>query len=364
MKEKISLWQLFILLFIFEGGSALVVGIGAEAKNDAWIAVLMATFIGIFIVLLYLFLIQKGENQNFFQLLEKCFGKWLGKMLIFIYILYFFYIGARVLRDFGELMVTTIFEQTPIEFISLSMMLLIAYILYLGVEVLARVSEIFIPYMALFIFFIAFGLQFSDEIEFTNLLPILGDGIGPVIKAVFPTLVTFPFGELIAFTLIFPLVSSNKIKMGTIVAVCISGIMLSFTAILQITTLGENIRSRSTYPMLSAAREISLLNFIERVDLLIVFIMMFGIIVKVAVWFYGGLLGLELIFKRPNRQFVLPMALLIAYFSIVISPNFTEHMVEGLKVVPLYFHIPFQLVIPLILMLFLLFRKNNTSSER
>jgi spore germination protein KB len=361
MKETLSLWQFFLLIFIFETGSSIVVGIAGEAKQDAWIAVLLATFIGIFIMRYYLLIVEKGGNQNLFQIIEFSFGKYFGKVISFIYIIYFFYIATRVLRDFGELMVSSIFIKTPVEFLSLTMMLLIAYMLTLGVEVLGRTSEIFIPYITLFVLFVGLGIFLSEEMEFSNLSPLLGDGFKPILKAVFPSLIGFPFGELVAFTMLIPKVADiKKAKTVGMIAVFLSGLLLLYTTVIQIVTLGEEIRNRSNFPMLSAAREISLLNFIERVDLVIVFIVMFGIIVKVSVFFYAGLMGIEQLFKLPYRQFVFPMSTLIAFFSIVISRNFAEHIEEGLKIVPLYLHMPLQFGIPILILFILLFKKKKS----
>jgi spore germination protein KB len=357
LNEKLSVWQFFLLIFIFETGSSVVVGVGGDAKKDAWIAILVATFIGILILLFYFYLIHKAENRNLFQMFEFGFGKWIGKFVSILYILYFFYIAARVLRDFGELMVSTIFEKTPIEFLSITMMLLIAYILSLGIEVLGRSSEIFIPYIVLFILFVGLGVFLSEELDLSNLLPVFENGAKPILNAIFPDLIGFPFGELIAFTVLIPKVAHVKrVKIVGGLAVLLSGLLLVYSTIIQIGTLGENIRGRSNFPLLSAAREVSLLNFIERVDLLIVFIVMFGILVKVSVFFYGGLIGLEQLFKRPYRQFVLPMALLIAFFSIVISKHFAEHIEEGIQIIPLYMHMPFQFIIPTMLLLVLIIK--------
>jgi spore germination protein KB len=357
LNEKLSLWQFFLLIIIFETGSSVVVGVGGEAKKDAWLAILIATFIGMAILLFYFYLIQIADNRNLFQMFEFSFGKFVGKMFTLLYILYFFYIAARVLRDFGELMVSTIFIKTPIEFLSLTMMLLIAYILYLGIEVLGRSSEIFIPYIVLFILFVGLGVFLSEELYFTNLLPVLEDGVKPILKAIFPNLIGFPFGELIAFTVLIPKVAKiKKVKTVGGLAVFFSGLLLVYSTIIQIGTLGENIRGRSNFPLLSAAREVSLLNFIERVDLLIVFIVMFGILVKVSIFFYGGLIGLEQLFNKPYRQFVLPMSLLIAFFSIVISKHFAEHIEEGLRIVPLYMHMPLQILIPTMLFFILIIK--------
>jgi spore germination protein KB len=40
-KAKISVIQLFAMMFLFELGSALVVSLGSNAKKDAWLAILL-----------------------------------------------------------------------------------------------------------------------------------------------------------------------------------------------------------------------------------------------------------------------------------------------------------------------------------
>ena len=174
--EKISLWQLFILIFIFEMGSAIIVGIGNEAKQDAWIAVLVATFFGVGLVLFFHQISARMEGKNLFEIMEWTVGKWIGRTITCLYVIYFLYIAARVLRDFGELIVSSILPTTPIEITMLIIMLIITYVLYLGLEVLARTSEIFLPYVILFIFGIGFGIFISGEIHFEYLLPVMPEG--------------------------------------------------------------------------------------------------------------------------------------------------------------------------------------------
>ncbi|WP_078546342.1 GerAB/ArcD/ProY family transporter [Litchfieldia alkalitelluris] len=364
LTEKISLWQLFILIYVFEIGSSVVVDIGSDAKQDAWIAILLATGIGAVTIVFYHYLLNKKEGKNLFELFEFCFGKYISKVFTFGYIIYFFYIASRVMRDFGELLVSSIFEKTPIEFISITITLVIIYLLYLGIEVLGRTSEIFLPYVFFFLIMVGLFILFSGEIQFENLQPVLAEGIGPVIKAVFPQLMTFPFGEVVAFMTIIPYVSSFKhAKKVSVVAILFSGLMLTYTTIVLITTLGAEMKARATFPLLSAAREISLLKFIERVDLIVVFVVMFGIIVKVSVYFFAGLKGLEHLFSIPYRAFIFPMGTIIAFISIAISHNFAEHIEEGLVFVPYYLHLPFQYFIPLLLLPFLLWKTRQKNKK-
>ncbi|UII56468.1 spore germination protein [Cytobacillus spongiae] len=355
--EKISLWQLLILIIIFEIGSAAIVGIGNEAKQDAWIAIMATTIFGASLVAGYVFLLSKLPGKHLFELLSFCFGKWIGGLISYLYILYFFYISARVIRDFCELMASTIFANTPIEFLSITMMLIIIYMLYQGLEVLGRTSEIFFPYVFFFVLIIGISVYLSGEIKFTNLQPILAEGIRPIRQAIFPELLTFPFGEMVAFMMIIPYVTKfEKAMKVSIVAILITGVLLTYSSMVQILSLGHEMKERSNFPLLSAAREISLLNFIERVDLLVVFIVMFGIIVKVSIFFYGGVKGLEYLFHRPYRSFLFPIGMLIALFTILISENYAEHIQEGLEFVTKFLHIPFQLTIPFVMLPILWFK--------
>ncbi|WP_025025509.1 GerAB/ArcD/ProY family transporter [Caldalkalibacillus mannanilyticus] len=348
--EKINMWQLFVLIIVFEIGSAVVVGIATEAGRDAWLAILLATGIGLLLIRLFIYILSAKKGKNLFEIMELILGKYVTLFITGAYILYFLYIASRVLRDFLELLVTDVFPNTPIEVMSILFMLVVIYILYLGPEVLARTTEIFFPYILLLLFVIPIFLMVGEEVQLDYLKPVLAEGFKPIINAIFPALIGFPFGETIVFTLLMSSVTNAKhlprVGMG---AILLSGLILSFFTFLKLTVLGEDMSSRATFPLLNATREISLANFIERLDPLVVFIMMLGIFVKVSVFFFGGLKGLEYIFHIPFRYFSLPIGIILALFAVLISSDFAEHIEEGLEFVPMYLHIPFQVVIPLLL---------------
>lgn len=360
--EKISLWQLAIMVFSFEIGSAVVLGIGDEAKQDAWIAVAIAMVLGAGLTAFYIFMLKKLPGKNLFEILQFCFGKPLGNIIGLSYILYFIYMAAMVLRDFLELMTTTIFENTPIEAIAFSMILVIIYLLYLGLEVFGRTTEIFIPYIFSFILLIGLAILFSGEMEYKNLQPVLAEGFGPILKTVFPGIITFPFGEIVAFMVIIPYASKlEKAGKVCIIAVLCSGVIIIYDMLIQIATLGVSTKERVNFPLLSAAREISLMAFIERVDLIIVFIVMFGILVKTGVFFYGGLRGLEILIKKPYRTMAFPVGMIIAYCSIQNADSYAEYHLEALEIIPKYIHPIFQFVFPFLLAPILLWKNKKKS---
>ncbi|MDP4107918.1 MAG: GerAB/ArcD/ProY family transporter [Bacillota bacterium] len=187
-KENISLWQLFILIINFELGSAMVVSLGNEAEQDAWLAILLATFYGVGLVWAYTFLLNREPGKTLYEIIEKACGKIFSNVLSIMYVLNFFYLSACVLRDFGELITSVILPNTPLEIISWTFMILIVYILYLGLENPGRLNKLFTPYLILFIFAITVLLIISGEFTFNNIQLQFKNGVTPVRQSHFPTI--------------------------------------------------------------------------------------------------------------------------------------------------------------------------------
>ncbi|MEW9669944.1 GerAB/ArcD/ProY family transporter [Ammoniphilus sp. 3BR4] len=217
-------------------------------------------------------------------------------------------------------------------------------------EPLARTAEIFSPYIILFFGLLSILLWVSGDIKFIRLQPMLSHGWGPILKSVFRDLMSFPFGEMVVFTVI--ICYTTKFKYAGKVAmlgVAIAGALLSFSVAMQLMVLGVDSTARSNFPLLSAAREVSVAQFIERIDAFVVFIMMLGILIKSSVFMFAGLKGLEYVFRMPYRPFVFPITMVVSLFTVIIAFNFAEHVEEGLNYNVPYFIFPMAYVIPVIL---------------
>jgi spore germination protein KB len=367
LKENISLTQLFTIMINFLLGSAIVLGSGKEAKQDVWIAIGIATLIGIGLMYFYYSLNRLLPNKNLFEIMEYCFTRPVAIFISFGYSTYFFFLSCIILRDFAELISSAVLPVTPIEVIVLTFMVVIAYIVYLGLEVLGRVTEIFTPYLLGFIIILAIFLIGSGEIELHNVEPVLGDGLKPVVKTIFPSLISFPFGELVVFTVILSSVTEfKKCKKVSLISVLVAGGFLVLASLLMLFTLGADVMQNANFPLLSAAKRVSIGHFIERIDAIVVFIMMLGILVKSAVYLYGGLKGLEYVFKVPYRYFVFPISMIVAIFSTLASANFAKFL-DWQVTLTHYLNPPIQLAIPSVIMAILIWKtkrnKNKVESQ-
>lgn len=358
-KAKISSKQLFALIVLFEIGSAVVVGLGMKAKQDAWLAILLGMVCGLVLYLIYSYLFYRYPNLPLTIYLEKLLGKFIGKILAFIYILYFIYIASRVLRDFGELIITTTLHETPIIVVNFLMTLLIGYGIYLGIEVLGRSGELLFMVMILLSLLFIFLIFASDLPKLENLQPVLENGFKPVLTTVFPLTLTFPFGEMIVFTMLLPYLNkpSKCLKIG-LYAMIFSGLFLSFTIALNISVLGVSSAANATFPLYNSISKVNVGNIIQRIDLIAVFTLIIGGFFKIATFSYASVLGSAELFKTNNhKKLVLPICSIVLISSILIASNFVEHIEIGLEKVPYYLHIPLQVVIPFLLLIVSLVRK-------
>ncbi|GKU84449.1 GerAB/ArcD/ProY family transporter [Niallia sp. NCCP-28] len=358
LTEKLSLIQLLTLIINFLLGSAIVIGVGLEAKRDAWIVVLIGMVIGLLVMLFYFQINYLLPDKNLFEIFEYCFKRPIAICFSALYVTYFIYVSCRVIRDFGELISSAILPLTPTEIVILTLMAVIGYILYMGIEVLGRTSEIFTPYTFAFMGILFIFLYAGGNIQLFNIEPILASKPSVIAHAVIPSVAVFPYGELVAFTVIFSNITDFKYsKLVCLMGVVIASIILATSVFLIIVTLGENTALRSNFPLLSAARLVSIGEFIERIDAIVVFMMMLGILIKSSVFMYGGLKGLEYIFKVPFRYFSIPVTCIISMFSIFISTDFSDHISEGILVSKYLIHLPMEYGIPVFILGILLLKK-------
>lgn len=350
---KINARQLFVLIVLFEHGSAIVIPLGVSAKQDVWIAILLGLALGLLLFFVYRQLFEYYPDQPLTAYLPQIVGAPLGKLLAVVYITYFLYIAARVLRDFGELLLTFAYPETPLFVLNAIMALTIMYGVYKGFEVLARTGELFLTVLY-FLALAGFILVFvSGLVDVTQLQPVLEEGWRRVWKTVLTETLYVPFGEMIVFTMLFPYIN-NPVKVGRVgvAGMVLSGVNLAIIMAINMAVLGPDAASRSSFPLLDTIRRVQVAHFLERLDVLFMIALIIGGFFKISVFFYAGVVGAANLFGISSYQrLVYPLGLLVLLLSVAIASNYAEHIHEGLKIVMFYLHIPLQVIIPVLLLI-------------
>lgn len=358
---KISPFQLFVLILLFQLSSALLFPIGIEAKQNAWLAILIAMVGGFAIFFIYYALYSYYPDLLPTSYTQKILGNFFGKIVSFLYMLFILYSTARALRDFGEMLAVIGYPNTPLIINHFLLILVVIYAVHKGIEVIGRTGEIlfvFIYVLAIlgFIFIIS-----SDLINLSNLKPFLEDGIFPVAKVALTQVVFFPFGQVFVYSMIFPYVNqSKKIKKASLLAIGLVGINLAISTLINISVLGVDKIERTQIPMLNTVQAIEIAEFLQRLD---IFFMLSIIILgffKVAIYFYVVVIGTADLFRiKKPAQLAFPLSFVVLFLSIVIANNALEHIEEGKAISSLYIDFPLQVMIPALLLLIAFFKNKK-----
>lgn len=318
-----------------------------EAKQDSWLSVVLVSVFGIIVAYIITTLGLMFKDKTIIQYSEIIAGKPLGKLIGLIYCIFFIYINTFVVREAAELLVGPFFPETPLLFFSIGIILVSIYIVCSGLEVLARANEVIF-----LLFVIAAGailvLVFKD-MEFKNLAPVLAEGLVPVAKGTYRQIVFF--SETIVMAMFIPYLNiPQKARKSATIAVVFVG-LLEICSLVGVVTVFGTQTARLKYPFLSLARYISITEYIERVDPLIMLMWVGGGIVKIAVFHYCAVLAIaQWLNLKDYRPLVVPVGIILVVFSIILWGNTIELTEQIAKMVPVPFTI-IQAGIPAVLLI-------------
>ena len=228
--------------------------------------------------------------MTYVEINEKVFGKWIGKIIALLYLFYFYYLSAAMLRDVGDFFTTEILIDTPIQIIMIIFLLTSLIGVPLGLEVISRTLLIFFPWIMALLFM--FFLFLIPIIKIENIQPILGEGIKSIMKGSYHVL-GLPFLELAVILMITPYISEKaKMKKNFYKGTLIGGLLLTIIIMLSILVLGSDLTTRQTYPSYMLAKKISIGNFLERIEVIVAIIWILTIYFRLTICYYGLSLGL------------------------------------------------------------------------
>lgn len=359
---QISKTQLLSLMLLFEIGSTTLFALGIGAKQDAWIVILIATFISLGLVWVFTEIQKQYPDKNLVEILQSLLGKWLSVPLILLYALYFYSNASFNFYEFGEIIRTTFLENTP-QFVILSVfMFTTIYMITLGIEVIGRTAEILMPVLIIFLLSTYFLASISGALDFQELLPVLENGWNPILKEVMDV-VNFPFGESIVFLMFWHFIDKKRStrKIALFVVVLTGGILV-ITNMIIIMVLGSELAAKAEIPLLRVLFDINIADILTNLDIIGVIVLFIGGFYKTLINFYGAVLAVTTLFKFTNKKWVtIIMGVSLIVYSMVFFQNIVFHRWVGAEINTPYIHRIFQ-SIP-ILILIMIWLKNKTKKQ-
>ncbi|MGC5328083.1 GerAB/ArcD/ProY family transporter [Brevibacillus sp. SYSU BS000544] len=362
-KRKISSIQMALLMYPTIVATAVLsvpATTGRLAKNDLWMSPIWASSIGFLTVYLAVQLHKIYPKQSFMQYSEHILGKVLGKVVGFLYLVFFLQITGSIVRLYGEFVKGVFLAFTPMIVVIGVMILVCSFAVRSGVEVVARVAQVFAPLFLLPLptLFVFLYLDLRPE----NMLPILENGLIPSLRgAVQPQAW---FGEVFVISFFLPFVTdeNKSIKWSMISVTSVMIVLVSVNLVaLFLYDLEVSVRR---FPIMLAFRYISIADFIENIESIIMAVWVTGVFLKITVFYYVIVSAASQWMRLSDqRSIVLPMGFLITLFSFWAFSDVAK--VEQFDIVAFPFYgTLFQTVIPGLLLIIAFFRKKKAPAKK
>lgn len=349
--ETISLFQTTVLLYATVVSSAVLMKPAVTAQiagREMWLSPIFALILGLIAIYMAIKLNEAFPGENIIQYSTQIIGKIPGKILGLFYIYVLIHINGANINEYANFVTGNFLLRTPFIIIVTSMVFVCSLAVRAGIEVLGRTGEIFFPFFII-IFFLLF-LLLLPEFDVDNILPMFENGLGPSIKAVFST--QSWYSELFLLSFLLPVITSkqknNKWKY-MIFVLLIMALTLTISNLITLFTF-DLFSKELTYPLMSAVRYISIFDFLENVDAVVMASWVGGAYVKISVYYYAIVVGMaHWLNVSSYRAFVFPTGIILSIFGFWISDGFTRLEYSLGEKFPLYLPFIFFICIPTLL---------------
>lgn len=306
-------------------GSALLVlpsSLTSFAKQDAWLCIPLAIAAFLAISPLFIVLAKRIGSGTLLDYMTGVMGNMLGKTVMVLFLLVFPYlIFALALMDLSTFVTTSIIPETPPEAIQAIILVAVVLAVRKGVTVIGRAAEILFFIVMLLI---AIGyLSLIPELRFDFLLPVLENGLRPVVRGSI-LLLSFPYLEGILYLFIKPnFQDSAKWKQSLIKSTLLSGTIFLIITVTVIATLSSEVTADVAYPSYFVIRTISYAEIYQRFEIVIAILWYITIFFRLTLLLHVVRSGLSDTFAFKNQQLLaIPLALIGFVMAKDVLPNY------------------------------------------
>ncbi len=361
--NKISKRQIFRLLtydLLGIGTLLLPPVLAGEPGKNGMLAILLGIGAGVcFFLLIGLLINFQKENESYPALLKRCFGKVLGMVILFYYILYYLCLGGYVTYIFGHLMITDLLKNQSFYWIAAGILGLAVYGIAQGIEGRARVYEILFWFLMVPLLIMLFFA--ARDVEIPRLFPLYPTDKEEYRSVFLGGYYSFEVFSLGGFALFLaPFAKKKKeIRGAGIGAVLFSGgIMLLLYGILQ-GMFGVKEVEALEYPAVTLMSMIQIPGgFFQRQDAFMVAIWFFTVFALLSSSMFYAAENLKALFNGKKEKPLIAAAA-IAFFGIAVWCYRSSEFTKMLHRLFLYAATPLVVAIPLLTVLCLALKKKG-----
>ncbi|MEK4149362.1 endospore germination permease [Robertmurraya sp. FSL W8-0741] len=323
-KGKISALQMGLLMYhaiLATGILFIPATVFNVAKQDIWISPILASPLGFLSVYIAYKLNKYYPKDTIMQYSKHILGTFWGKILGLLLLLLLITSLSVMFWQYGEYVVSEFLPHTPKSVIIGMMVILCAFAVHGGLEVLGRLAGMVFP--VFFLLFLVIIILVLPDVEVKRMLPVMENGLMPSLKGAWVLCTWFAQFGIIYFFLPFLTDREKGLKFGML-SVLVVTLTLVVTNIIVIWLFG-NVTENFNAPFMSASRYISLAEFLSHLESIVMAIWIAGTFIKLCVFYYVVVIGTaEWLNLSDYRSLVLPMGFLIGVFAMQAFLNSAE----------------------------------------
>ncbi|MZQ81334.1 endospore germination permease [Paenibacillus sp. 5J-6] len=327
---KLTKYQLFWLLFSTEIGLTYLLTIAPmfkDAKQGAPLAMCLAGAASVLVTLIAVKLSLLYPEETFVTYVPRIVGKWLGKTIVFAYLLLWIVHAGFILRQYADFVHMTLFSATPLWVLVVCMVLVVIYAVHGGLHIVGRCSELIGPFLLLSIVLIM--LLSIPNLRPSRLLPLLPtEGWIAVFKGG-ESPASFLSESFLTVMLVAFLADKKKALSSSLWGVGVTCIVLMYGVLNVLMILDNTVPAKLQYPVYSVIQYISIMEFIQNLDILMVVGTIFSIFIKLCLYMFMTSYGTaQLVSIRNWRKILWVVGVIV--FTIALYPRSVNESQEKL----------------------------------
>ncbi len=293
-----------------------------RAKEAAWLVPIAAVAMLVLIAFIWQTFCKKYKDCSLMDIYCEISGKFIGKIITAIYLIWILILTALYVRYFAIRLVGAVYPNATMNIFIVLMLIVIAYTLRNGLIVLARFNEVFLPVLTV-VFYILIVLmlpnvkaEFLIPVTYRSIIPILSGGVGVT-------------GILAYFTFVFiigdKINNKEKIKKTGILLALFMFLPLTLVIAVPMGIFSHSVVQRTQVPFLIAVKQISLFDTLEKFESIVVALWVLSDFVLISFFIICTLHILKKLFKLSDiKPFINIHLIFIFILSNFIAKNSFE----------------------------------------
>ncbi|MEN1968568.1 GerAB/ArcD/ProY family transporter [Lentibacillus sp. N15] len=302
----------FYLFFIIPG---IQIGVGImgfptyvynEAAQDSWISIIIAYLYMMFIVYIMFLILKQYKSADILGIQVDVFGKWIGKLLGTIYMIYFFVGLLTVFVTYIEVVQIFIFPEMSSFVMGGLLLILMIYCILGGLRVIVGAVFLFF-FLTMWLLFLLYAPLMN--IEFDNFQPFFEASVPSLLHGAKQTAFTFLGFEILFF--IYPFIQNKQqAKRPVFLGLSYTAGIVLLDMVIAIGFFSPGLLTQLEWAVLDLFKGIKL-PFINRFDFIAIAIWMMVTLSTMLLLLWGIVYGLKRLYNIPQKFTVYAVALLL-----------------------------------------------------